>query len=324
MERLAGRPLLDTRADTELFVDRDVMSTLLRSAQRGLNVLLLGERGSGKTTLLRRLAYRLREGDGRIEPVFVDGSLARDERTFLDLVRYRLGLQPTAIATPSGLQDPIQILNLVRGLAEGAGEAGKVILVDHLPSASVAHSLFGRLRDELWQLPFTWIVAADESERGGYLVPPADAFFDVVLELPPLTQEEQREFLEKRMGADNPEAVDALVSLNEGNPRRLLGLGREVVERKVDPGRLLHALSDRDDRVSSLGRSATMLVGEMESLGPVSASDDRLLDHLGWTRERAVQVLRRLEDAGIVASSHVKGPSGRPRKVYHLRDVSPR
>src|SRR5207244_7393427 len=320
---LTGRPLLDTKADGELIVDRDILATLQRSAERGLNVLLLGERGSGKTTLLRRLAYRLRNGDAPIEPVFVDGSLAHDERSFLDLLRYRLGLQPAAV-NPAATDGTIQILNLVRGLAEGAGETRKVILVDHLPSASVAHSLFGRLRDELWQLPFTWTVAADESERGGYLAPPADAFFDVVLEVPPLTQEEQRRLLEKRIGDENPEAVEALVSLDEGNPRRLLALAREVVERQVDPARLLRALSDRDDKVSSLGRSATMLVGEMESWGPVSASDDRLLERLGWTRERAVQVLRRLEDEGIVVSSQVKGPSGRPRKVYQLKDVSPR
>ena len=90
---LTGRPLLDTKADGELIVDRHILATLQRSAERGLNVLLLGERGSGKTTLLRRLAYRLRGGDAPIEPVFVDGSLAHDERSFLDLLRYRLGHQ---------------------------------------------------------------------------------------------------------------------------------------------------------------------------------------------------------------------------------------
>jgi predicted ArsR family transcriptional regulator len=71
------------------------------------------------------------------------------------------------------------------------------------------------------------------------------------------------------------------------------------------------------------GRPAAMLVSEMEHLGPVSAGDEQLLDALGWTRPRAVDLLNQLEAAGVVRS-HVErrdGP-GRPRKLYELRPAT--
>jgi hypothetical protein len=62
-----------------------------------------------------------------------------------------------------------------------------------------------------------------------------------------------------------------------------------------------------------------MLVAELESLGRASASDDELLNRLGWTRGRASQVFGQLEEAGIVTSSPLRGErGGRPRKVYEL------
>jgi len=45
-----------------------------------------------------------------------------------------------------------------------------------------------------------------------------------------------------------------------------------------------------------------MLMAELESMGSASASDSELPKRLGWTRERATQVLGDLERAGLVAS----------------------
>jgi predicted ArsR family transcriptional regulator len=71
-----------------------------------------------------------------------------------------------------------------------------------------------------------------------------------------------------------------------------------------------------------VGRAAAMLVAEVESLGPVSASDERLLSRLGWTRERAAQVFKQLEEAGLVVFSELRDGPGRPRKVYRLKDLA--
>jgi energy-coupling factor transporter ATP-binding protein EcfA2 len=330
---LSGRPLLDTKPDQALFAGRDAeLNRLLTSVDRGLNVLLLGERGSGKTTLLRRLAYELRQKSPDAAPAFVEGALAEDVRIFIDLIRYRLGLSPTVVgptpfeaslrawsARKVPLEDTLALSKQVASLREAAPDGDRrCVLVDELPSPTIAQTLFGRLRDELWQLPLTWVVAVPESAATALLSPPADAFFDVVVRLEPLSPDAQRAILKARAG---PQGKQIARQIDEGNPRRLLALAREALEEGVDPSDLLRALARRDAEVSKLGRSASMLMSELESLGGASASDERLLKRLGWTRSRAVQVLRELEEAGFVTSSTAKGEPGRPRKIY--RPVDP-
>jgi energy-coupling factor transporter ATP-binding protein EcfA2 len=324
---LTGRPLLDTTPDHELFGGRDgELARLADWVERGRNVLLIGERGSGKTTLLRQLAYELRHRHPRTPPAFVEGRLVADARILLELVRRRLGLRPpseSAAWPPSVSGDRqacvevIDLADLVRGLREAGPRRRRVILVDE-PPTDAAQTLFGRLRDDLWQLPFTWAVAASEGDAGVYLTPPTDAFFDDALRLNPLPREAQRRMLEARAGERGRRIA---LQLDEGNPRRLLALARAALQGGARPVELVEARSVRDEQVAQLGRPAAMLMAELESLGAASAADDRLLRRLGWTRPRAVQVLRELEDQGLVTSSDVKGRAGRPRKVYRPSDL---
>lgn len=332
---LSGRPLLDTKPDHELFAGReDVLERLLTSIERRLNVLVIGARGSGKTTLLRQLAYELRQRSPEDQPAFVEGRLAENVQMFLDLVRYRLGLSPVdddpslleaSLAEPwrigqvkAGFADTLSLPELVASLRQAAPEGGRrVVLVDELPAQSVGQTLFGRLRDEMWQLPISWVVAVEGNEAAPLLSPPADAFFDVVLRLEPLSREAQRAILGARAGNRGRRVAS---QLDEGNARRLVTLAREALEGGAKPQERLQALSRRDAEVSKLGRPASMLMAELESLGPTSASDERLLSRLGWTRSRAVQVFRQLEDQGLVSSVSVKGGSGRPRKLYRAVD----
>ena len=328
---LSGRPLLDTKPDQALFAGRDAeLDRLLFGVERGRNVLLLGARGSGKTTMLRSLAHQLRQRFPDAPPSFVEGSMAEDVTGFLELARYRLGLAPLALhsvqreqtlfgASPgASLDDTLLLPELVAGLRDAVpGNGRRVVLVDELPSEAIAQTLFGRLRDELWQLPLTWVVAVRPDAAGVLRQPPADAFFDVVLLLEPLSKDAQRAILEARGGVQGKRIAS---KIDEGNPRRLLALAREALEGGADPSELVEARARRDAEIARLGRPASMLMAELESLGPSSASDERLLSRLGWTRSRAVQVLRELEDEGLVTSSTVKGESGRPRKVYRPAD----
>lgn len=323
---LSGRPLLDTKLDHALFAGRQgELRKLLSSVERRLNVLVIGERGSGKTTLLRQLSYALRQKIPENPPAFVEGHLAEGAKLFVDLVRYRLGLNP-AVLDPSPLQstfglmarkaplnDSLELSNLVSSLREAVPSGRRIVLVDELPAKSVGQALFGRLRDELWQLPITWVVTVAADEGDELLAPPADAFFDVVMELEPLSRNAQREILQARAGGFGEQIAD---QLEDGNPRRLLSLARDSLQGGAQPAELVRSMGRRDIEVSKLGRAASMLMAELESLGPTSASDEKLLGRLGWTRSRAVQVFRQLEEKGLVTSTTVRGESGRPRKLY--------
>jgi len=304
---------------------------LRKSAEQGLNVLVVGDRGSGKTTLLRQLALDLRDHD--VPAVFVDGKLATNAYSFLELVRYQLGEAPNLLEAvrdryirafqprPNLGEAPI-LLDIIDSLRDPTGTQPRtVLLVDGVPSADEAHRLFGRLRDELWETPFTWIVAADERDRAALLRPPADAFFDRLIELAPFDEPEQLGLLRKRASVHDVRAVRPLLEASDGNPRRLLALARDALEGGTTVKDILDVRAERARAASELGRPASMLLAELEARGAASASDKDLLQSLGWTRSRAVQVFSELEKAGLVASETEKGPAGRPRKVYRPRDV---
>ncbi|MGH2742741.1 MAG: AAA family ATPase [Thermoleophilaceae bacterium] len=326
MSDLSGRPLGDTRIDRKLYLPRPEHELLRRSAKQGLNVLLVGERGSGKTTLLRQLALELREAD--IPSLFVDGKLATDAASFLELVRYQLGQAPNLIEAfheryarafqpRPNLGEATRLLDLIEALRDPTGAQPRtVLLVDGVPSAEAAHTLFGRLRDELWQLPFNWVIAGDERDRAALLQPPADAFFDRLVELRPLKPVELQGLLKKRLGVRDAQALKPLVEASEGNPRRLLALARDAGEGGRAVEEVLKARARREAEASKLSRPASMLLAELEAVGSASASDEDFLRRLGWTRARAVQVFSELEEVELVESETEKGPSGRPRKVY--------
>jgi hypothetical protein len=328
MSQLTGRPLLDTRRDAQLFVNREhELGLLERAVARDFNVLLLGDRGTGKTSLLRRLGVSLRESGTPF--VFIQGSLVSDAKNLLDLLRDRLGhaltIREASVMHDSprrALGEDGQLLDVLDDLRGRVAEAERtVVLVDELGSPNVGHSLFGRLRDELWQLPFSWIVSANQRDRMTYLTPPADAFFDTVVELQPLSEEDAFSLLRARLAPD--EASDHLVRElarhGDGNPRDLIALARDVIAHGELPAELARARHERDRRVRELGTSAQALVAELESRGPSSASDPDLLEKLAWTRARAVQVFRKLEEAGIVRAGPERGSApGRPRKLYEL------
>lgn len=323
---LSGRPLIDTAADARLYAPRGEHRILKSSAEQRLNVLLAGARGSGKTTLLRQVLLDLRNGG--LPAVFVDGKLATDAFSFLELIRFQLGEAPNLpqalrerygqIFTPRpNLGRASALLDLIDSMRNPQEEDDRTtLLIDGLPSPEVAHVLFGRLRDELWQLPFNWIIAVDERERAALMEPPADAFFDRQIDLGPMTPQEQFSLLEQRVPITNRSGLESLIDASEGNPRLLLALARDAFEGGRGIEDLLESRARREKAAARISRPASMLLAELENMGSASASDEELLKRLGWTRPRATQVFRELEESELVTSREVKGHGGRPRKVY--------
>ena len=189
---LSGRPLLDTEPDHQLFAGRDdELRRLVDLVRHGTNTLVIGERGAGKTTLLRQLAFVLRQ-ENASSPAFVEGRLADSPRQFIELTRSRLGMPPVNGDSP--FQDTLELPGLVATLRDATSDR-RVVLVDEV-TPEVGATLFGRLRDEMWQLPLTWVVAVTEDDAAPLQTPPADAFFEAVLRLDPLSWDEQRQVLE--------------------------------------------------------------------------------------------------------------------------------
>lgn len=321
---LSGRPLLATAADRRYLVERPEADLVVRHVEAGMNTLVLAERGMGKTTFLRHLEGRLEEEAG-VSAVYLDGPRLGDAAMILLALRDKLAGPRTPIGdslrTTAMPFTPIaaevrseEALRLVRELAAGAEDRKACVLLDD-PDPESAHRLFGRLRDELWQTGLVWVVAGDQARRQQYLTPPADAFFERVVELARLTDAQQDELIRKRLERGDDRGVIA-VRLESGNPRALLAALREAASAD-DAQALLARRAERQTRAADeLGRLASMMLAEIDDGAAASASDPEWLGRFGVSRQRAQQVLAELEHEGLVRAERLPGPSGRPRKVY--------
>jgi len=328
MLQISQRPLQATAADAELFVDRaPELEKLSRAVRHGFNSLVLGERGVGKTSLLRHFERQLTEAD--VDCRFVEASGATTVPELIELVHEAVHgrrRDPTdrIMASLDGREGVVDDLRLLAPADEGR----VVLLLDSIGSPDVVQHLFGRLRDEIWQLPLLWVVAGNRPDRSRYLEPPADSFFDAVIDVGELDEAHAADLLRRRAqraGEEDP-AARVLLSVSgklaqqvtPRTPRNLLAAARDVlIEAEDDPTRWVTNLYTVQARAAELGRAPAMLFTEVMDLGPVSASDKQLLDRLGWTRPRAAQVFKQLEDAGLVVVTEESpdGP-GRPRKLY--------
>lgn len=332
MPDLSGRPLRASALDTGLFVDREhELAILERSAKVRLNTLLVGRRGAGKTSLLHHLEHRLAEDDA-LEPVFVEGGRrAEQPEELLSLVAYRLDPERARLSALAESGQAVRhrrpgtaterLLSILRTIHGAIVERARrpVLIVDELPVGDVPYVLFGQLRDELWSIPATWIVATEVGDQAGFVRPPANAFFETVVTLTPLTHGATIELLRRRTAdVAAPESLLAdVAAAGCGNPRRVISLARDALVGGHSVDELAGARAVARERASELGEAAARLYGYLEANGAASASDERMLKDLGWTRSRATQVLRRLQEAGLVEVTAERGASGR-RKLYAL------
>lgn len=317
-----------TAADAQLFVDRaGELEKLSRAVRHGFNSLVLGERGVGKTTLLRRFEHQLLTDN--VECRFVEASGATTVPELIDILHEAVHgrrRDPTdrimaSLDGREGVADDLRLLAPTEG-------SRIVVLLDSIGSPEVVQHLFGRLRDEVWQLPLLWVAAGNRHERSRYLEPPADSFFDAVIDVGELDEADAADLLRRRAQRADQDDVAAAVLLGVAadlanqvtprTPRNLLAAARDVlIEGNDDPTRWVTNLYALQAQATELGRAPAMLFTEVMDLGPVSASDKRLLDRLGWTRPRAAQVFKQLEDANLVVVTEAApdGP-GRPRRLY--------
>jgi energy-coupling factor transporter ATP-binding protein EcfA2 len=322
---LQARPLYDTDADARLFVAPPEWDRILAGVDHGFNVLVLGDRGSGKTTILRQVQHALRERGESV--AFLDATGVTDAGELVQLIEQsligrrnaaeevRVNLVGAFDAVAGGPPGSTSVRAIQRLRALGDLPATRII-VDCSHAAEAANVLFGRLRDELWQLGHRWLVAGERSERSILLAPPADAFFDQVTVVGGVRDPAFMRALLLRRSADVPSnVIDRIVDAAR-TPRDALQALRDAV---VDGSQrhTMDARFARQEAAAAIGRPHSMVMTELEELGGASASDEELLSRLGWSRARASQVLGDLARHGLVVGSDERPPSGgRPRRIY--------
>jgi len=311
---------------------------ILRAVATSQPVLVLGERGSGRTSLLNHVASLLTRQKEARQTVMVSGELASNPSQLLGVLVARVQrlAEPAgsparwledlrALSMPDGpfgqVAQPAILIELVDLLGDrlAALERPACLMVDGI-APTVAHGMFGSLRNELWALPgAAWVLAGDIAAATLYLEPPADAFFERTVKLGPLTDADAAKLLRAHIpelvGAD----IERAIAVAEGNPRRLVRAAGDI-QAGIAPA---SAKSDELARqaVAVAGPLAGALVGYLADHGPAAASDETLLRQIGASRQRASQLMHELEAAGLLETieRHEPGRRGRRPRRFALR-----
>ena len=337
---MGNQPLAQSRADQRRFVDRTrETDAIIRAVAASQPVLLLGERGSGRTSLLNRVAWLLARQKEPRDAVLVSGELAIDPSQLLGVLVARVGrlAEPAgsragwledlrALSMPDGpfgqVAQPAILMELVDLLGErlAALQRPVCLMIDGI-APTVAHGVFGRLRNELWALPgAAWVVAGDRAAETLYLEPPADAFFEHTVRLGPLTDADAAKLLRAHEPALSDGDIERAIAVAEGNPRRLLRAAGDI-QAGIAPaaGAAADELARR--AAAAAGPLAGALVGYLAAHGPTAASDQTMLRQIGASRQRASQLMHELESAGLLETieRHEPGRRGRPARRFALR-----
>lgn len=361
---LSQRPLTRGDVDHDLFVDREgELARLHRAARLGLNVLVLGAPGMGVTSLLNQHGRQLEDAGHRVG--LVGGVPAESLSELATAVRIGVeGRRPartetvevepevfsvvqeyvqalsrrTRVRTIPGDPDPLAPLRRIgKTLAESRpdeerqahGVEGLVVILDGALPPELFHDLFGRLRDEVWELGWTWVVAGRLDRRDEYLEPPADAFFDDEIVMAPLGPAQARQLVQARLAqatskdladvARIRERLGQIVERGDGIPRRLLAAARDTL---LSTSQQTRTLDEALAKAASLGKTELAVMHYLIAAGPSSASDSEFLTELGVSRSRATQVLKRLQASNLVLVSEMRSARGRPRKLYRAVGVT--
>ena len=319
---LSQRALGTSDADHDLFVDRNrELKRVDRALKLGLNVYVHGPPGIGRTSFLRQI-QRARP-DARYARLHGFDTLAERleevERGLTGQRRLRREApNQWAVARESffgttykSAENPYE--HLQAAAKKLPDNPPPVMLVDDLDEKGIVE-MFGRLRDQAWELPIQWVVSGTSAA----LDPPADTFFDVVVELERFDSEELQDLLRRRTETGTPAQRDTLHMMSESaldavspcTPRRALSVLRDLYL-SDDLEHEAIRLEEIQKVRALLKPTAVKVLDALGERGPTYAGDEQLLAEVGVTRSRVVQILAELEAQGMVTAER----SGR-RKLY--------
>lgn len=311
---MAKRPLLATAADQRRFIPAGARAAAREAALRHRNTLVVGPPGSGKTSLLASIAFAA--GEQGTPHAIVPAQQADNSWALINLLCAHAAdeewIEKIDDPAPAIWLDPLGPARQIRRLLDAPERA--IVLIDD-PTTEQAQGLFGRLRDELWQTPLSFVVATSPAVAQVLERPPADAFFDVSLTLGPFDSQDAAQLFVYLQELGSDVVIDGPPA-HPLQPRALIAAAAgEEVHVSLDP-ELQQELVERATQAA--GSAAAALLPEIWNRGAVSASDGELQRALGVSRSRLTEMLRALADAGVVQPfpDAVEGRAGRPRMMY--------
>jgi hypothetical protein len=360
---LTARPLAGAEVASPAFIDRPERQRVQRLIERQLNALIVGRSGSGKTTLLHRLEYDLGAAgqpvirlsgrnqsqanillallehfDAATQPVVERELLSEPVKSLLAAAQRRdlsAALQGRIAAhAERETIDPLDTL-LQRETIDPldtllhydlSDEQHWTVLIDDI-DPSVGYQLFGTLRDEMWQLPITWIITCYSSDERELTRPPANAFFSQVVELEPFNDDQTAALIAARAHGHQPvlsrEDITLLASalaLDKPSPGQIirclqqLMIGAVTIEEIAQRAQIIATAQEQ------LSPQAAYLYSYLVDAGPKSAADEDLLAHTALSRQRLGQLFAELSVVGLVDAESVRS-QGRPRKVFSVKRI---
>ena len=297
---LSRRPLTASAADQAMFVDRAAETEAIRSAiDLGLNTFVTGPAGSGKTSMLRHVQRRL---DGyQAVVVYVNLEAARSIGRALESIVREVNPDTGARRSRFAMvEDETDLVVVEEAVAARVGSRPMVLLADGA-SVEVATVLFGRYRDRLWDRSpqVRWVVAS----RHRFPPPPADAFFDRVVELGPFPPLVGADLLEKRVPETSAETRRQLAAaVGAAQPVFWMMVAQRLALASEEPDTIITTLAAQRAASEELTSRLRTLYETIRELGPVHAGDRELLERVRASRPWVVTGLKKLEKYGLVRS----------------------
>jgi hypothetical protein len=221
------------------------------------------------------------------------------------------------LSAPFQRIDPLAAPRALRDLGRALTDQDRhiTVLLDGPIDPLLSNVLFGRLRDELFSLPMTWVVLAHEERMAQYLAPPADVFFEVVDRIDDLTDTDiHRLFALRGNRALAARLAREIADASDGTPRRALALARAQEHRPT-----ADAMRDHATATAGLSRGASMLLAEMTGRSAVAVTDDDLKKRLGVSDRAVRRHFAELAERDLVEIvPGGRGQPGRPPTTFVL------
>lgn len=312
---LSRRPLTASKADEALFVNRtSETTTILRAAvELRLNTFVTGPPGSGKTSLLRHVFLHLERSGTPVVYANVEAARSIDEA--IGLIATAIDPDSPAASSSSTIAEDETDLIVIENAIEAKFDDQPLLvaLIDGADDA-LTTTLFGRYRDRLWESrTLKWVVAS----RHRAPVPPADAFFDRIVELEPFSQADGATMLAVRAPEIPDRTRSRLVSvIGSAQPVFWMLAAQSLALADSDPESVIKAITAQHDATRDLPDRLRVLYDAVLDLGPIHASDSQLLARLDVSRPWVATGLKELEEQGLVHAER----DGRRVLYQALRD----